>query len=101
MSAYIIKVLTVTDLHRRGHLLELLGEAVARHQPNVLALAGDVLHSFGFFPNFRRRRVEDCARLIAALPCQNIVFVRGNHEDEHWLPFAETWKKTKRPLGRI
>lgn len=100
MSTYILKIMTVTDLHRRTKLLNLLAEAVTQHQPNVLAFGGDVLHSFGLFPNFRRRRNDDCARFLAALPCQEMLFVRGNHEDEHWVSFAEAWRAA-RPLRTL
>jgi Icc-related predicted phosphoesterase len=92
-------LLTVTDLHRRAALLEELGEAVARQKPDMVALVGDFLHAFG--DNEGRVMVEECAKMLSKLPCTEIVFVRGNHEDEAWWVFAEAWKMSGRPLRAL
>jgi Icc-related predicted phosphoesterase len=89
-------VLTVTDLHRREVLLRALHEAAGRHRPTIAAFVGDFLHAFD--DNKGRVSVADCAQLISKLPAEEIIFVRGNHEDEAWWEFAEIWKSTGRPL---
>jgi len=92
-------LLTVTDLHRREVLLRALHEAVEHHHPTLVALVGDFLH--GFDDNQGRVSVEDCARLISKLPAEEIIFVRGNHEDEAWREFANAWNAIGRPLRAL
>jgi Icc-related predicted phosphoesterase len=92
-------LLTVTDLHRSAGLLKALGEVVAQHKPDMVALVGDFLHAFD--DNEGRMTAEDCAGMLSKLPCAEIVFVRGNHEDEAWWLFAEAWKKSGRPLHAL
>ena len=92
-------LLTVTDLHRSSRLLQALGEAVAQHKPDVVALVGDFLHAFD--DNEGRMTVGDCAGLLSKLPCAEIVFVRGNHEEEAWWPFAEAWRQCGRRLNAL
>ena len=92
-------LLTVTDLHRSAGLLRALNEVVARHKPDMVALLGDFLHAFD--DNEGRMTVEDCARLLSKMPCAEIAFVRGNHEDEAWGLFAEAWNKSGRPLHAL
>jgi Icc-related predicted phosphoesterase len=60
---------------------------------------GDFLHAFD--DNEGRMKAGDCAGLLSKLPCAETVFVRGNHEDEAWWPFAEAWKKNGRPLHAL
>jgi Icc-related predicted phosphoesterase len=76
-----------------------LGEVVAKHKPDVVALVGDFLHAFD--DSKGRMTVEDCAGLLSKLPCGEIVFVRGNHEDEAWWLFVEAWNKSGRPLHAL
>ena len=92
-------MLTVTDLHRSAGLLMELKEVVAQRKPDVVALVGDFLHAFD--DNGGRMTVEDCAGLLSKLPCTEIVFVRGNHEDDAWWLFAEAWNKSGRPLHAL
>jgi len=92
-------VLTVADLHRSTALLEALREAVVEHKPDIVALVGDFLH--GFDDNRFRVSVLGCAKLLFHLPCPEIVFVRGNHEDDAWFLFAEAWKALGRPLHAL
>ena len=64
-----------------------------------MALVGDILHAFD--DNNGRVTVGDCAQLISKLPADEIVFVRGNHEDEAWWEFAEIWKSAGRPVRAL
>jgi len=92
-------LLTVADLHRSTGLLMALNEAVARRKPDIVALVGDFLH--GFDDNEARVTAPDCAKVLSKLPCAEIVFVRGNHEDAAWWPFAEAWNQSGRPLHAL
>ena len=92
-------VLTVTDLHRRSVLLQELQDAVVRHQPTIVAFVGDFLHAFD--DNEGRVSVGDCAQVISKLPAEEIIFVRGNHEDEAWWEFAKSWNAIGRPLRAL
>ena len=92
-------VLTVSDLHRNTALLAALREAVVQHKPDVVALVGDFLH--GFDDNKGRVTAEECANQLSTLPAEEIVIVRGNHEDDAWLKFVEAWKKSGRPLQAL
>ena len=92
-------LLTVTDLHRRTGLLVELSQVVTRHKPDMVALVGDFLHAFD--DNKGRMTAGDCAGLLSRLPCAEVVFVRGNHEDEAWGLFAEAWNKSGRPLHAL
>ncbi|MGA2246948.1 MAG: metallophosphoesterase [Verrucomicrobiota bacterium] len=94
-----IKILTATDLHRSGALLKELQGAVGKHKPHIVALVGDFLHAFD--DDARRLTTRQCAELLAQLPCAEIVFVRGNHEDEAWYEFAEVWARSGRPLHAL
>jgi len=94
-----VTLLTAADLHRSAALLNELRGAVARHRPNMVALVGDFLHAGE--DNQHRVSVPDCAKMLAGLPCSVILFIRGNHEDEAWLEFAEAWKKTGRPMYQL
>lgn len=91
-----VTVLTVADLHQSRKLYEELVQAVALHKPDVVALVGDCLHAGEDFKG--RLTVQQCAATLNALPCQEVVFARGNHEDENWVEFAKYWRSTKRPL---
>jgi len=94
-----VNVLAVTDLHRRKRLYEALEKAVAEHRPEVVALVGDFLDAgedrTGQFTD------EECAGFLARLPCQEIVFVRGNHEEDGWRQFAAAWAKSGRKLNAL
>jgi Calcineurin-like phosphoesterase len=90
-----IRVLTVTDLHQVADLYTSLEQAVAEHQPDVLALVGDFLHGGLLTPG--HYSVPECASLLAALPSE-VVFVRGNHEGDNWEGFADRWLQTGRTL---
>ena len=90
-----VTVLTVADLHQSRKLYEELGQAVALHKPDVVAVVGDCLHAGEDFKN--RLTGQQCAATLNALPAE-VIFVRGNHEDENWVEFAKHWRCAKRPL---
>jgi Icc-related predicted phosphoesterase len=95
-SARIITVLTATDLHQSKELYRQLKCAVAEHRPDVIALVGDCLHTGDDMKG--KISVVDCASILSSLACQQVVFVRGNHEDENWDVFAKSWRRSNRPL---
>jgi len=94
-----IRILTVTDLHQLGVLYDGLEKAVERHKPNIVALVGDAIDAnTGQYCDIPK---DECARRLASLPCDEVIFVRGNHEDDGWLPFARAWRSTGRPLHAL
>lgn len=94
-----IKVLTGTDLHQSKSLYQGLAEAVRAHRPDVPALVGDFLAMVDGLEE--RFTVEECALFLSELPCQDIIFVRGNHENHVWWEFAEVWTKFGRKLNDL
>jgi len=94
-----LKVLTASDLHCHRFLYQSLADAVRRHRPEIVALAGDFLNAI----DDRQDRLDpaECARELAALPCKEVVFIRGNHEDDAWLPFAAGWRHSRRKLHAL
>ena len=99
MIANSVRLMTVTDLHRSSALINELRETVSARQPDCVALVGDFLHAFD--NNHRRLSVEACAAGLSKLTCPEIIFVRGNHEDEAWLTFASHWQPSGRPLHAL
>jgi Icc-related predicted phosphoesterase len=91
-----IKVLTVSDIHSVGSLLDELKAAVERHGPDVLAFVGDLLDADAFGSGMLR--AEECARRIAGLRVEKVIFVRGNHEHWNWFNFQAAWQDTGREL---
>ena len=90
-----IRVLTATDLHQIKWLYQALERAVTEHQPDVLALVGDFLHSGDL--SSKLYSPAECSDRLAALPCE-VVFIRGNHEGENWEPFVECWLESGQSL---
>lgn len=92
-----VRVLTVTDLHQRHVLLPELARAVAIHQPDLVAIVGDVLEAV---PRLAIEQVSasECAAQLAALSVPHLLFVRGNHEDNNWEDFVCAWPHSRRPL---
>jgi Icc-related predicted phosphoesterase len=84
-----VKTLTVADLHQNQALYSDLTKAVEKHQPDIVALVGDFLHAGEDMKG--RLSVADCAKTIASLPCKEVIFTRGNHEDENWPEFIKHW----------
>jgi Icc-related predicted phosphoesterase len=95
----IVKTLTAADLHRGKRLYDELARAVAAHKPDVVALVGDFLDALGTASE--QYPTPEAATLLSNLPCQEIVFVRGNHEDSDWWNFADAWAKTGRKLTAL
>lgn len=92
-----IRVLSVTDLHQRGSLLDQLKEAVRKHSPvDVVVCVGDFLDAGP--PDETVVSVEATAERLASLECDAVAFARGNHEDWQWPAFEAAWQQTKRPL---
>ena len=89
-----IKLLTIADLHQSKKLYDQLETAVAWHKPDVVAVVGDCLDLDD--AGGRELSRADCARRLTALSCREIVFVRGNHESEGWLTFANAWRSSRR-----
>jgi len=95
-----LKILTVSDLHQSRVLYDQLRQAVERHRPDLVAMVGDVLDATQNDRDQDPSKAE-CAKHLAGLPCKEIVFARGNHEDEGWMPFDIAWEKTGRPLNAL
>lgn len=91
-----LRVLTVTDLHQSCTLGEQLRCAVQTHRPNVVAVVGDVL---GLAEEHAGRFTTWAwARFLADLPVEQLVFTRGNHDQEEWGAFVYGWPHERRPL---
>ena len=99
MNRTTVKVLTVTDLHRVRALYELLEKAVASHQPDIVALVGDFLDAGGEHAD--QFSTAECAAFLGRLACKEVVFVRGNHENNNWWEFHAAWQMTGRPLHAL
>lgn len=76
-----------------------LAQAVDEYHPNVVAIVGDCLHMGEDME--ARLNVEQCAAALSSLHCKDVVFVRGNHEDENWFGFAKCWRRSTRPLTTL
>ena len=94
-----IRILTATDLHQLRVLYDGLEKVVERHKPEIVALVGDAIDAN--LDQYCDLPKAECARRLARLPCDEVVFVRGNHESEGWLPFAESWRTTGRRLHAL
>ena len=99
MNANNVRLMTVTDLHRSSALIDELQKTVSACQPDCVALVGDFLHAFD--DNEQRLTVEASASALSKLTCPEIIFVRGNHEDEAWLTFASHWQQSGRPMHAL
>lgn len=94
---YRMRVLTAADLHQSRLHYRGLTQAVKRHHPNVVAIVGDALEAFLFHKTFHFSTPE-CARRLAKLPVDHLIFVRGNHEDRNWPEFVAAWPHEHRKL---
>jgi Calcineurin-like phosphoesterase len=95
----VVKILTATDLHRGKRFYDELTQAVAAHKPNVVALVGDFLDALETIPE--QYSTPEAANVLSKLFCQEIIFVRGNHEDFDFWNFADAWAKTGRKLTAL
>ncbi len=89
-----VKVLSIADLHQRGGLYARLHEAVDHHHPDVLAVVGDFLDIGDTSAD--RLTPRECAQILAAMPCGEVVFVPGNHEGVEWFEFQDAWRSSER-----
>src|SRR5437667_7039181 len=94
-----IRILTVTDLHQVGVLYHGLEKAGQRHKPHVVAVVGDAIDASD--DRYCDLSKADCAGKLASLPCDEVVFVRGNHEADGWLAFADAWRSTTRSFHAL
>lgn len=94
-----LRLITVTDLHRSQGLYAKLSGVVSRIRPKILAFVGDFLDCMGL--EQPQLTSEECAIVIARFEVQEIVFVRGNHEDYNWQDFETTWLSTGRKLVKL
>lgn len=85
MTSTTVRILTATDLHQRRSLYQQLHSAVALHRPDVVALVGDFLHAGSRVKGMLS--AAQCSLQLNALPADEIICVRGNHEDENWRDF--------------
>jgi len=85
-----LRVLTVADLHQSWPHYHWLRDEVQAKRPDVVAFVGDVLND----PSISQRdrvATAEAAELLSKLPCPQLVFVRGNHEQEDWPKFVAAW----------
>jgi Icc-related predicted phosphoesterase len=84
-----MKLLSVSDLHFNRALFAGLERAVARHSPDVIAVAGDTTAFFE--PPKGVLYPDEAARLLTEIAGNRpVVFCRGNHDRE--TPFLDFWK---------
>jgi Icc-related predicted phosphoesterase len=98
-SAYFFmpaRILIATDLHQRAVLYTALVKLADEIKPDAIILGGDFLHGTGMQPygNTRQLTPTLCAVELQAVAA-SLFFVRGNHEDENWLEFADAWKSMR------
>lgn len=94
-----LKMLTATDLHCIESLYRQLAQVVSKHRPHIVALVGDFLDALG--SSHKQLTSAGCARALAGLHCEHVLFVRGNHEDENWWGFEKAWANTGRKLNAL
>ena len=95
-----VRVLTAADMHQSWLHYRSLGLATQAHRPDVVAIVGDALHAFPI--SFKRQfTTAECAKILAKLPVEHLIFVRGNHEDSNWTQFVSTWPHERRKLTAL
>jgi Icc-related predicted phosphoesterase len=97
----IIRVLTVADIHQSKVLYDQLLVAIKRHRPKVLAFVGDFLNAFDMAENLDQFSTEEWALRLSELAAEQIVFVRGNHEQENWMSFIYSWRFESHQLASL
>ena len=100
-----VRILTFTDLHQQEELYTQLVAAVDEHRPKapagyLVACVGDFLDA-SLESESRLIGADEAAAILAALPCDNVILTRGNHEDQGWEKFEAAWLKTGRPLHAL
>ena len=89
------RLLTATDLHSRPEYFIALEESVRRHKPHAVALVGDFLE--GLSSSRGLLSPSEVALMLGRLETDRLLIVRGNHENENWLEFRQSWH-SKRPV---
>jgi hypothetical protein len=92
-----ISVLAAAGLHQSKLRYQHLFLATEESRPDVVAIVGDALgvrdpsskDQFG---------TAECAKILASLSVEHLVFVRGDHEDSNWSDFAYVWPHERRKL---
>ena len=95
-----LRVLTASDLHQSPFHYQSLVKATGEHQPDVVAIVGDALDALEPAGKARLTTAE-CAKILAELPVEHLLFVRGNHEDSNWSEFVEAWPHERRKLTAL
>lgn len=93
------RILTVADVHQHRALLAELAGAAARVRPDAVAFVGDLLDSNGSGTGVAGW--EECAELVANLATPELIFVRGNHEEDNWPGFAALLRGKGRRLATL
>ena len=62
---------------------------MAVHRPDIVVLLGDFLDASG--DETGKLTPQECAQSLNRLPCLEVLFIRGNHEDIAILDFAHAW----------
>lgn len=92
-----IRMLTVADIHQSQLHYCALVQAAKEHKPDVVAIVGDALYALGE-PDKFQFSTHECAKILAELPAEHLLFVRGNHEDSNWSEFVAAWPHQTRAL---
>jgi Icc-related predicted phosphoesterase len=95
-----VRLLTVADIHQSKVHYRALAQAVAAHKPDAVAIVGDALYALGE-PDKSQFTVSECAKILADLPVEHLLFVRGNHEDSNWSEFVAAWPHQTRALTAL
>jgi hypothetical protein len=95
-----LRVITATDLHQSRLHYRSLALATQEHRPNVVAIVGDALHGFDLYSKYQFTTAE-CAKMLAELPVEHLLFVRGNHEEDNWTEFVAAWPHEQRKLTAL
>ena len=95
-----LRVITATDLHQSRLHYRSLALATQEHRPNVVAIVGDALHGFDLNSKYQFTTAE-CAKMLAKLPVEHLLFVRGNHEEDNWTEFVAAWPHEQRKLTAL
>ena len=91
------RVLAAADLHQSRLHYRSLAQATAEYEPDVVAIVGDALQALGSPGKYQFTPI-DCAKLLAELSVEHLIFVRGNHEEFNWTEFVAVWPHARRPL---
>jgi hypothetical protein len=95
-----IRVLAAADLHQSKQRYQDLVVATEECRPDVVAIVGDALGTRD--PSSKDQYgTAECAKILAGLSVEHLVFVRGDHEDSNWTDFVAAWPHEHRKLRAI